>query len=47
MKDAIKRSKKDLSPEQRKELLEALKSRFEENISRHWAVGSPHRGPLC
>jgi hypothetical protein len=38
MKDATKRSKKDLSPEQRKELLGVLKSRFEENISRHKGV---------
>jgi hypothetical protein len=38
MKDATKRSKKELSPEQRKELLGVLKSRFEENISRHKGV---------
>jgi len=35
MKDATKRSKKDLSPEQRKELLKALKARFEKNMNRH------------
>jgi hypothetical protein len=38
MKDSTKRSKRDLSPEQRQELLGALKSRFEENISRHKGV---------
>jgi hypothetical protein len=35
MKDSTKRSKKDLSPEQRKQLLGALKARFEKNMSRH------------
>src|SRR6059058_386037 len=31
----IKSNKKDLSPEQRKELLGALKARFEKNLNRH------------
>ena len=31
----FKRNKKDLSPEQRKELLRALKARFEKNMNRH------------
>jgi len=31
----FKSNKKDLSPEQRKELLSALKARFERNMSRH------------
>src|SRR6202023_1722267 len=31
----INSNKKDLSPEQRKELLRALKSRFEKNMNRH------------
>ena len=31
----INSNKKDLSPEQRKELLRALKARFEKNINRH------------
>ena len=35
MKDATKRSKKDLSPEQGKQLLRALKARFETNMNRH------------
>src|SRR5215469_1801350 len=37
MRAAIARniSKKDLSPEQRKELTRALKARFEENMNRH------------
>jgi hypothetical protein len=35
MKDATKRSTKDLSPEQRKQLLGALKARFEKNMDRH------------
>jgi hypothetical protein len=35
MKDATKRSKKELSPEQRKQLLTALKARFEKNMNRH------------
>ena len=30
-----KRNKKELSPEQRKELLRALKARFEKNMNRH------------
>jgi hypothetical protein len=35
MPQPLKRNKKQLSPEQRKELLAALKSRFEKNIDRH------------
>jgi hypothetical protein len=35
MKDATKRSTKDLSPEQRKQLLGALRARFEKNMDRH------------
>ncbi len=35
MKDAAKRSKKELSPEQHKELLRALQARFEKNMIRH------------
>ena len=35
MKDTTKRLKKELSPEQRKQLLGALKARFEKNMSRH------------
>ncbi len=31
----IKSNKKDLSPEQREELLRALKARFEKNMNRH------------
>src|SRR6266571_1364510 len=31
----INSNKKDLSPEQRKELLKALKARFEKNLNRH------------
>src|SRR5207302_9270346 len=31
----INRNKKDLSPEQREELLRALKARFEKNMNRH------------
>src|SRR5437773_10926941 len=31
----IKSNKKELSPEQREELLSALKARFEKNMSRH------------
>jgi hypothetical protein len=38
MKDATKRSKKELSPEQREELLRALKTRFEKNMNRHSGV---------
>src|SRR5947199_4482626 len=34
----IKSNKKDLSPEQRKELLVALKARFEKNMNRHKGV---------
>ena len=41
MKDAIKRSKKELSPEQRKELLKVLKARFEKNMSRHKGLAWP------
>ena len=35
MKEAAKRSKKQLSPEQREQLLGALKARFEKNMDRH------------
>jgi hypothetical protein len=35
MKNATKRSQKDLSPEQREELLRALKARFEKHMHRH------------
>jgi hypothetical protein len=35
MKDAAKHSKKELSPEQHKELLRALQTRFEKNLIRH------------
>jgi len=35
MKDSTKRSTKDLSPEQRKQLRGALKARFEKNMDRH------------
>jgi hypothetical protein len=35
MKDSSKRSKKELSPKQREELLGALKARFAKNMSRH------------
>jgi hypothetical protein len=35
MHQPLKRNKKELSPEQRKELLRALKARFEENMNRH------------
>jgi hypothetical protein len=35
MHQPLKRNKKELSPEQRKELLAALKSRFEKNMARH------------
>ncbi len=35
MHQALKRSKKELSLEQRKELLRALKARFEKNMNRH------------
>ena len=35
MKNATKRSKKDLSPEQREELLGVLKARFEKHMHRH------------
>jgi len=35
MKEAAKRSKKQLSPEQREQLLVALKARFEKNMDRH------------
>ena len=34
----INSNKKDLSPEQREELLGALKSRFEKNMNRHKGV---------
>jgi hypothetical protein len=35
MHQPLKRNKKELSPEQRKKLLEALKARFEKNMNRH------------
>jgi hypothetical protein len=35
MHQPLKRNKKDLSPEQRKELLATLKARFEKNMNRH------------
>jgi hypothetical protein len=35
MHPPFKRDKKDLSPEQRKELLRGLKARFEKNMNRH------------
>ena len=35
MPQSLKRDKKDLTPEQRKELLGALKARFEKNMNRH------------
>jgi hypothetical protein len=35
MHQALKKNKKDLSPEQRKELLRTLKARFERNMNRH------------
>ncbi len=34
-KPSITASKKELSPEQREELLRILKARFEENMNRH------------
>ncbi|MGC2182796.1 MAG: DUF4256 domain-containing protein [Terriglobales bacterium] len=42
MQQTLKRNKKELSPEQRKELLGALRARFEKNMNRHkglqWAA---------
>jgi hypothetical protein len=35
MHQPLKRNKKELSPEQREELLRALKARFEKNVNRH------------
>jgi hypothetical protein len=35
MPQPLNRNKKDLSPAQQKELLRALKARFEKNINRH------------
>ena len=35
MHQPLKRNKKELSPEQREELLRALKARFEKNMNRH------------
>lgn len=35
----INSNKKDLSPEQREELLKALKTRFEKNMNRHQGLG--------
>ncbi len=37
----MRNNKKALSPEQRKELLEALKARFEKNMKRHHGLGWP------
>jgi len=34
----VSKSKKMLSPEQREELMRALKARFEKNLSRHKSV---------
>ncbi len=45
MPQPLKKNKKDLSPEQRKELLRALKARFDKNLNRHqglaWAEVQP------
>jgi hypothetical protein len=41
MKDATKRSKKDLPQKQREELLRALKARFEKNMNRHKGLEWP------
>ena len=38
MKDATRRSKKDLSPKPREELLKTLKDRFEKNMNRHKGI---------
>ena len=38
MHKPLKRNKKELSPEQRKELLTTLKARFEKNVNRHKAL---------
>jgi len=39
MHQPIKRKQKELSPEQRKELLGTLKARFEKNVNRHKGLG--------
>ena len=39
MHQALKKNKKDLGSEQRKELLGALKARFEKNMNRHKGLG--------
>jgi len=38
MHQPLKRNKRELSPEQREELLRALKARFEKNMNRHKAL---------
>lgn len=38
----LKRTKKELSPEQREQLLKALKARFEKNMNRHQGVAWSH-----
>jgi hypothetical protein len=35
MHQSLKKNKREFSPEQRKELLRALKTRFEKNMNRH------------
>jgi Protein of unknown function (DUF4256) len=42
MKDTTKRLKKELSPEQRKQLLGTLKARFEKNMNRHKGLEWPN-----
>ena len=42
MYQPIKRNKKELSPEQRNELLRALKARFEKNMNRHKGLEWAH-----
>src|SRR5882672_582476 len=42
MPQEIKKNKKDLSPEQREELLKALKARFEKNRNRHQGLEWAH-----
>jgi len=41
VKDATQRSEKELSPEQREELLRALKARFDKNMNRHKGLEWP------
>jgi hypothetical protein len=38
----LKRTKKELSPEQREQLLKALKARFEKNMNRHQGLAWSH-----